>query len=203
MNGMKRSPDARPRLAAREQKAVSATFAPNVPEGTFEGYASLFDVVDQSGDVVRPGAFRRSLRQRGVGNIKLLYQHDAREPIGVWIDVHEDTRGLFVRGRVLTEIARGREVLTLMREGVLDGLSIGFQVVRARKEAPGVRALIDVDLWEISLVTFPMLSAARVSRVKRAPVVIFPGPRPRTCAARLSAQARNAAYRQAAALFKL
>ncbi|MGE3150603.1 MAG: HK97 family phage prohead protease [Pseudorhodoplanes sp.] len=176
-------------LVLREQKAQPSTFPTDVRDGTFEGYASLFDVMDQSGDIVRPGAFRSSLRRRGVGNVKLLYQHDAREPIGLWLDIREDGRGLFVRGRVLDQIARGREVLTLMREGVLDGLSIGFQILRARKERLGVRSLIEIDLWEISLVTFPMLTGARVARVKRAPRTVL-------------SKTRSDAWRAADAVFK-
>ena len=151
----------------RERKAVTLAFD-SAAEGEFEGYASVFGIEDQGHDIVASGAFRRSLRARGIGNVKLLFQHDAREPIGVWRDIHEDTRGLFVRGRILPELQRGRNVLALMRAGALDGLSIGYQVVRSQTDRKtGIRTLIDVDLWEISIVTFPLLSAARVTRVKR------------------------------------
>ncbi len=83
----------------------------------------------------------------------------------MWREVREDARGLFVRGRLMPEVAKAREVLALMRAGAIDGLSIGFRTVRGRTDAKsGVRRLIEVDLWEISIVTFPMLPAARVSR---------------------------------------
>ena len=135
--------------------------------GTFAGYASLFGRTDLGRDMVMPGAFRASLARRGAGGVKMLFQHDPAEPIGVWTDIREDGQGLFVRGRLTTGVARAREVLALMRAGALDGLSIGFRTVRGRTDATtGVRALLEVDLWEISVVTFPMLPEARIASVK-------------------------------------
>lgn len=154
----------------RERKARALAFDGGMAEGEFEGYASVFGIKDQGQDIVAPGAFRRSLRMRGVGGVKLLFQHDAREPIGVWRDIREDAHGLYVRGRILPELQRGRDVLALLRAGALDGLSIGYQVVRAQADRKaGARILMDVDLWEISIVTFPLLPAARVTAVKRKP----------------------------------
>lgn len=139
-------------------------------DGSFEGYASLFDVTDLGGDVIVPGAFRDSLRSRGPRGIKMLFQHDPNEPIGVWDELTEDARGLFVRGRLTLEVARAREVLALMRAGALDGLSIGFKAVTAQRQArTGIRRLARVDLWEISVVTFPLLPQARVGQVKARP----------------------------------
>jgi HK97 family phage prohead protease len=136
-------------------------------EGTFEGYASLFNRQDMGRDVVLPGAFRSSIAKRGAGGVRMLFQHDPAMPIGVWQRLYEDARGLFVRGRIMTEVAKGREVLSLMRAGALDGLSIGFRAEEgARDRRTGVRRLKAIDLWEISIVTFPMLSEARVSKVK-------------------------------------
>jgi len=146
-----------------------AAFAAIEADGVFSGYASLFGRRDLAGDLVLPGAFADSLAARGPSGIKLLYQHDPAEPIGVWLDIGEDARGLFVRGRLLREVARGREVLALMRAGALDGLSIGFRTVKARTEPrTGTRRLERIDLWEISVVTFPMLPGARVAAVKAA-----------------------------------
>jgi Escherichia/Staphylococcus phage prohead protease len=137
-------------------------------DGTFTGYASLFNEVDLGQDLVMPGAFRDSLRLRGARGVKLLFQHDPNEPIGVWLELAEDARGLFARGRLMPEVTRAREVLSLMRAGALDGLSIGFRTVKGRTDpATGVRRLHAIDLWEISVVTFPMLPEARVSAVKR------------------------------------
>lgn len=154
-------------LTPRARRTLPFDFSSGAQEGEFEGYASLFNVEDQGGDVVMPGAFRRTLRTRGVGGVKLLFQHDAREPIGVWREIREDKTGLYVRGRILPDVARGRDVLALLRGGALDGLSIGYQVVKSQKSRGGPRRLIDVDLWEISIVTFPLLPQARVTRVKR------------------------------------
>lgn len=140
------------------------------PDGSFEGYASLFEREDMGRDVIAPGAFADSLGQRGPAGIKLLFQHDPNEPIGIWTSLAEDARGLYARGRLMPEVARAREVLSLMRAGALDGLSIGFKVVKGRRDpATGVRRLEKVDLWEISVVTFPMLPEARVERVKSRP----------------------------------
>lgn len=136
-------------------------------DGCFSGYASLFGKTDLGRDMVMPGAFARSLTDRGVAGIKMLYQHDPSEPIGQWQEVREDDRGLFVRGCLMTDIARAREVLSLMRGGVLDGLSIGFKTRQGKTDPrSGIRRLYDVDLWEISIVTFPMLPEARVEAVK-------------------------------------
>lgn len=137
------------------------------PDGVFEGYASLFRVADLGKDVVEPGAFRDSLARRGAAGVKLLWQHDPAEPIGRWLSLGEDHRGLFVRGRLSLAVARAREIHALMREGAIDGLSIGFRSERARTEPrSGLRRLERVDLWEISIVTFPMLPQARISTVK-------------------------------------
>ena len=156
---------------SREIKAVACDLKSVEPDGSFSGYASRFGVVDLGRDLVLPGAFAASLAERGARGIKLLFQHDPAEPIGVWLEVREDAWGLFARGRVLPEVERGREVLALMRAGALDGLSIGFRAVEGRTDPKsGVRRLHKIDLWEISVVTFPMLPEARVSAVKHSDV---------------------------------
>ena len=129
------------------------------------GYASLFGQADQGGDVVEAGAYRASLAKiaaRG-GSVKMLWQHDPAQPIGVWDEVREDARGLWVKGRILTDVTRGREAAALLGVGAIDGLSIGYRTVRAHKDAGGKRRLLELELWEISLVTFPMLPEARVA----------------------------------------
>ena len=138
-------------------------------EGVFEGYASLFGEADLGKDVVMPGAFRDSLKKRGAAQVRLLWQHDPAQPIGRWLSIAEDLRGLRVRGRLNLAVERARDIHALMRDGAVDGLSIGFRVERARAERPtGLRRLERLDLWEISVVTFPMLPGARVETVKRA-----------------------------------
>ena len=136
-------------------------------DGRFEGYASLFNAEDLGRDIIIPGAFRDTLRARGAGGVRLLFQHNAAEPIGAWDELAEDSRGLFARGRLTTEVLRAREVLSLMRAGAIDGLSIGFRVLKEHRDrARGVRRIGQVDLWEISVVTFPMLPGARIRSVK-------------------------------------
>ena len=140
------------------------------PDGTIEGYASLFGAIDQARDMVMPGAFAATLQQRGLRKIPMLFQHDPAEPVGVWLELHEDWRGLFARGRLIPDVQRAREVLALLRGGAIDGLSIGYRTVRGRIDPKTrVRKLFQVDLWEISIVTFPLLQGARVNAVKTVP----------------------------------
>ncbi|MBB5751683.1 HK97 family phage prohead protease [Prosthecomicrobium pneumaticum] len=154
-------------LAAGERKDARADLSAIDVEGTFSGYATLFGRRDLSGDVVMPGAFRAALAAKGAGGIRMLFQHDPALPIGTWLDIHEDARGLFVKGRLAAEVAKAREVRALMRAGALDGLSIGFRTVKAERDrGTGTRRLVTIDLWEISVVTFPMLPEARVAAVK-------------------------------------
>lgn len=129
-----------------------------------EGYASVFGVTDQGGDVVMVGAYRRSLERlkREGRAVIMLWQHDPAQPIGVWEEIREDQKGLWVRGRILTEVEKGREAAALVAAGAIDGLSIGYRTVTAEKDAKGQRLLREVELWEVSLVTFPMLPEARV-----------------------------------------
>jgi hypothetical protein len=133
-------------------------------ETEIAGYASLFGAADHGGDVVQPGAYGASLAAlaRAGRGVKMLWQHDPSRPIGVWDEVREDKRGLYVRGRLLPEVQAGREALALLKAGAIDGLSIGYRTVRSEKAAGGKRLLHEIELWEVSLVTFPMLSDARV-----------------------------------------
>jgi uncharacterized protein len=135
--------------------------------GVFVGYASLFGVRDASGDMVMPGAFAASLKKRAALDVRMLFQHDPAEPVGTWLEMRENERGLYVRGRLDPNVQRGRELLSLLESRGLDGLSIGFKTVAAaRDKTTATRKLLAVDLWEVSLVTFPMLPGARVSELK-------------------------------------
>lgn len=151
-------------LSPGEFVRAGATVA---PDGAVEGYASLFGEIDQARDMVMPGAFARSLALRGVRRIPMLFQHDPAEPVGVWLELREDARGLYARGRLIPEVARGRELLALLRAGTADGLSIGFRTVKGRLDPKTrIRKLDAIDLWEISIVTFPLLNGARIHSVK-------------------------------------
>ena len=126
-------------------------------DGTFSGYASVFGEVDLGKDVIERGAFRRSIEERGASGIRMLYQHDPAQPIGTWHTIREDERGLYVEGTLTPRVARAQEVHALIKTGALDGLSIGFQTVRAGKAGTsGVRRILEADLWEISIVTFAL-----------------------------------------------
>ncbi len=158
---------ATPMERAHEVKFTGASLDKHAADGTFEGYASLFNRRDLGSDVVLPGAFKASLQQRGQAGIRMLFQHDPGQPIGVWERIYEDARGLLVRGRLALEVAKAREVHALMKAGAIDGLSIGFRAVKgARDTRTGIRNLAEIDLWEISIVTFPMQPDARIGSVK-------------------------------------
>jgi HK97 family phage prohead protease len=133
-------------------------------DGRFSGYASVFGRLDGGGDIVMPGAFRDTLKSRGAGRVRLLFQHDPKEPIGLWDEIVEDGFGLKVSGRLLDGVPRAASLRALIAQRAIDGLSIGFRAVRATREGrAGTRRLWAVDLWEISIVTFPMMEAARIS----------------------------------------
>ena len=129
-----------------------------------EGWASRFWTRDLNDDVVAKGAFAESLAKSGAHRVKMLHQHDGSAPVGVWDEVREDADGLFVKGRVLEATPQGRMAAALVRAGAVDGLSIGFRAVKARGDESGrLRVLTEVELWEVSLVTFPMLPTARLT----------------------------------------
>ncbi len=170
-----------------ETKRASLPLAQATTAGVIEGYASLFGIADSGGDIVMPGAFARSLTKRGAEGVKLLWQHNAAEPIGVWTSIIEDAKGLKVTGRLDLSVSRAREALSLIRGGAVDGLSIGFRAISATTaKSSGMRRLTEIDLWEISVVTFPMQTLARINAVKRAPVRTSAAQRAALC--RLKAQ---------------
>jgi len=150
-----------------EKGSISLDIKEVSEEGVFEGYASKFGEMDQGQDVVVRGAFSKTLKSRSPRRIKMLWQHDPSSPVGTWEDLQEDNVGLRVRGRLLTSLEKGREAYELMKAGILDGLSIGYRTIKAtRDERTGSRELKELELWEISLVTFPMLQSAMIDTVK-------------------------------------
>jgi len=133
-------------------------------DGIFEGYASVFNIVDHQKDIIVPGAFQASLPQ---GEIKMLWQHDMEHPIGVWEELSEDAYGLYVKGRLLMDLAKAKEAYTLLKAGVVDGLSIGFVPKKQKTNKETLtRYIYDLDLIEISLVTFAANPKAKVLSVK-------------------------------------
>ena len=145
---------------AFDTKAVSQT-------GSFSGYASVFNVVDLGGDVVLPGAFTKSLARRPAEQIKLFRNHDQSEPIGVPTNVIEDSKGLKFSGQLILDTVKGRETHALMLAGALNGMSIGFKTLKDRFDRKSnLRYLEELDLYEASIVSFPMNEQSTVDAVK-------------------------------------
>jgi len=144
-------------------------------KGTFSGYASVFGNKDLGGDVVVRGAFKESIRKKKAKNIKFLYMHKTDKPIGIFTKVDEDDRGLQVEGKLALGTQLGKETYELMKMGAITGLSIGYKVdakgyhydERSRR-----RKLKEVDLMEISAVTFPMNPKAQIRQVKGTEITI-------------------------------
>lgn len=138
--------------------------------GEFEGYGSVFGVVDSYNEIVAPGAFAASLAERAAKGAPLpvLWQHRADMPIGVYSEVAEDSKGLRVKGKLLIDdVALAREAHALMKAGAVSGLSIGYWTRESSyDEKTGVRTLTRLDLEEVSLVTFPANPESRVDAVK-------------------------------------
>ena len=147
-----------------ELKAIGA-------DGTVEGYGSVFGVRDNYDDVIAKGAFIQSMKDhKAAGTMPaMLWQHDADKPIGVWTEMVEDEKGLRIKGQLALETVKGKEAHALLKMGALNGLSIGFMSKEwAYDRDTEVRTLTAIDLWEVSLVTFPANEKARVTNVKSA-----------------------------------
>ncbi|MEY5100383.1 MAG: hypothetical protein RJA36_3102 [Pseudomonadota bacterium] len=155
----------------REVRAYALQIKAAGDDGTIEGYGSVFGVRDQYDDVIASGAFVDSLKQhKAAGTLPaMLWQHDAGTPIGVWTDMAEDSKGLRVKGQLALETVKGKEAHALLKLGAINGLSIGFMSKQwAYDRETDVRTLTEIDLWEVSLVTFPANEKARITGVKAA-----------------------------------
>ncbi|WP_295879128.1 HK97 family phage prohead protease [uncultured Bartonella sp.] len=136
-------------------------------DGTFEGYGSIFGNVDCYRESVVKGAFSKTLKKHEQDNnpVLMLWQHSWEDPIGVWKELKEDDRGLYGVGEINLDVQKGREAYSLMKQRALTGLSIGYKEVKYTDNAE-VRLLEEIDLYEISPVTFPANEEARISTVK-------------------------------------
>lgn len=140
--------------------------------GEFEGYGSTFGgKPDSYGDIILPGAFAKSISKGGRNGtgVALLWQHKSDAPVGVWVEMAEDKKGLKMKGKLTLGVRQADEALLLMRDKAIRGLSIGFQVPKGGAEYDrdkGIRYLKEVLLWEVSLVTFPANTRAQLTRVK-------------------------------------
>lgn len=176
-------------------RAVRFTATEVTADGTFEGYASVFNVVNDHREIVLPGAFVDTLAEHQTAGtrVKGLWQHRTHEPIIVWDDLSEDSKGLRTKGRLVLDVARAREALALMKAGAIDGLSIGFApIVEECLDAPSITERYGIVpdgpgnardqyvllhkcwLGEISLVTFPSCGPATVDTVRRKPAAAPP-----------------------------
>jgi uncharacterized protein len=165
-------------LELREQSATPQTrsFALSIKatgdDGSIEGYGSVFGVKDSYDDIIASGAFVASLAAHKAAATMpaMLWQHNASEPVGIWTDVAEDAKGLRVVGKLALETTRGKEAHALLKMGALNGLSIGFMSKQwAYDRDTDVRTLTEIELWEVSLVTFPANGKARITGVKSSP----------------------------------
>ena len=170
---MKPALERRDAEARLERRVFSFEVRATGEDGTIEGYGSVFGVKDSYDDVIEAGAFSESLKaHKAAGTMPaMLWQHDSSAPIGVWEEMSEDAKGLKVRGRLALTTAKGREAYELIKMGALKGLSIGFvATAKSYNDADGVRTLMGIDLWEVSVVTFPANGKALLTGVKSAPV---------------------------------
>lgn len=141
-------------------------------DGTFSGFGSTFGgEPDSYGDVVLEGAFKKSLEKGGRNGfgISMLWQHDAHQPIGTWLSLVEMKKGLKVEGKLSLGVQKADEALILMKDGALRGLSIGYRIPKGGSEYDSdkdIRYLKEIDLWEISPVTFPANTRAQIMNVK-------------------------------------
>lgn len=168
-----RAPETKDAGMARQTRAFALQIRAAGEDGAVEGYASIFGEPDTYEDVITPGAFAASLAaHRSAGTMPaMLWQHDPEEPIGVWTEMAEDARGLRVKGRLLLDVEKGAACRSLLAAGALNGLSIGFMAKKwTYDETSDIRTLTEIDLWEVSMVTFPAQRLARVTSVKSADV---------------------------------
>jgi len=170
-NKTQQRPERKDAGGGREVRSFALQIKAAGDDGTIEGYGSVFGVRDNYDDVIAKGAFVQSLKDhKAAGTMPaMLWQHDADKPIGVWTEMVEDENGLRIKGQLAMETVKGKEAHALLKMGALNGLSIGFMSKEwAYDRDTEVRTLTAIDLWEVSLVTFPANEKARVTNVKSA-----------------------------------
>lgn len=171
------APERKDAGTGREVRAYALSIKATGDDGSVEGYGSMFGVKDAYDDIIAAGAFNASLAaHKSAGTMPaMLWQHDSSEPIGVWTEMSEDSKGLRIKGRLALDTVRGKEAHALLKLGALNGLSIGFVSKQwAYDRESDIRTLTEVDLWEVSLVTFPANSKARITNVKSADELAAP-----------------------------
>lgn len=142
----------------------------NDADGMIEGYASVFGLLDRGGDIVMPGAFKSSLAdwKNAGASPPMLWHHDASDPVGVWTELVEDEYGLKAKGPLILDVPKAQSARALIKAGAVKGLSIGYTSMADEIDrSTGTRRILEAKLWEVSLVTFPMLPEAQISGVKQ------------------------------------
>lgn len=170
-------PERKDEGGGREVRSFALQIKAAGDDGTVEGYGSVFGVRDNYDDVIAKGAFIQSLKDHKTAGTMpaMLWQHDADKPIGVWTEMVEDEKGLRIKGQLAMETVKGKEAHALLKMGAINGLSIGFMSKQwAYDRETEVRTLTEIDLWEVSLVTFPANEKARVTNVKSADEMATP-----------------------------
>lgn len=176
-NKTQQRPERKDAGGGREVRSFALQIKAAGDDGTIEGYGSVFGVRDNYDDVIAKGAFVQSLKDhKAAGTMPaMLWQHDADKPIGVWTEMVEDEKGLRIKGQLAMETVKGKEAHALLKMGALNGLSIGFMSKEWSYDSDTeVRTLTAIDLWEVSLVTFPANEKARVTNVKSADEMATP-----------------------------
>lgn len=155
----------KPDAPIREVKAVKFELESADESGEFFGYAAVFGNIDDGGDVIEKGAFSKTIRE-DFSRIKILALHnDCDLPIGKPLELREDDKGLFIRGKI-SDTQRGRDIQTLLKDGVLNELSIGYDATTWSVDDDGIRHLKEIRLWEVSIVTWAMNDQATIDEVK-------------------------------------
>jgi HK97 family phage prohead protease len=157
--------------SGRQVRSFALSIKATGDDGTIEGYGSVFGVRDNYDDVIAAGAFLDTLKgHKAAGSMPaMLWQHDAEQPIGIWTEMVEDSKGLRIKGMLALDTVKGKEAHALLKLGALNGLSIGFVSKQWSYDRESeVRTLTEIDLWEVSLVTFPANEKARITNVKSA-----------------------------------
>lgn len=135
-------------------------------DGLIVGLGAVFGNVDRGGDIILAGAFADSIAEGKT--IPMLWQHDPHNPIGVWTEIKETDKGLMMTGKILPDVQKGKEAIALIKSGAVRGLSIGYATDEASYNDAGNRLLHKLNLWECSVVTFPMNPVAQIDAIKAA-----------------------------------
>lgn len=174
---MKRNLECRSSQDGRETRAYSLSIKAAGEDGTIEGYGSVFGNVDEWDDIIAAGAFKATIAEhKAAGTMPaMLWQHESDEPLGVWTEMEEDANGLKLKGKLCLDTSKGKEALALLKMGAINGLSVGFISKEwSYNNETNIRTLTEIDLWEVSLVTFPANKKARVTNVKSADELAAP-----------------------------